>query len=121
MIVDTVYDRLFLRATRVRRVVKKTLDVSTESSVPYFFKPYAAFGLVELDVYILDAQKAEMGRLVALHDGWSIRGLIILVSDEWPVGFKVVHTVLWLVTAALSVLALREHPRLRNVDVIAPA
>lgn len=59
----------------MRRVVKKTLDVSTESSVPYFFKPYAAFGLVELDVYILDAQKAEMGRLVALHDGWSIRGL----------------------------------------------
>ncbi len=52
---------------------------------------------------------------------WSIRGPIILVSDEWTVGFKVVHTVLWLVTAALSVLALREHPRLRNVDVIAPA
>lgn len=52
---------------------------------------------------------------------WSIRGPIILISDEWTVGFKVVHTVLWLVTAALSVLALREHPRHRVVDVIATA
>ena len=40
---------------------------------------------------------------------WTIRGPIILGSDEWDVGFKVVHTVLWLVTVALSLLAWREH------------
>lgn len=45
---------------------------------------------------------------------WTIRGPIILLSDEWSVGFKVVHTVLWLVTVLLSVRALREHPRVRN-------
>ena len=45
---------------------------------------------------------------------WTIRGPIILLSDEWSVGFKVVHTVLWLVTVLLSVRALREHPRVRD-------
>lgn len=40
---------------------------------------------------------------------WTIRGPIILLSDEWSVGFKVVHTILWLVTVALSLLALRQH------------
>lgn len=40
---------------------------------------------------------------------WTIRGPIILASDEWEVGFKVVHTVLWLVTVALSLLAWSEH------------
>lgn len=40
---------------------------------------------------------------------WTIRGPIIVLSDEWEVGFKVVHTVLWLVTVLLSVLAWREH------------
>jgi len=39
---------------------------------------------------------------------WSIRGPIILASDEWEAGFKVVHTVLWVVTVALSVMAWRE-------------
>lgn len=40
---------------------------------------------------------------------WTIRGPIILISDEWELGFKVVHTVLWLVTVILGVLAWREH------------
>lgn len=39
---------------------------------------------------------------------WSVRGPLILLSDEWEVGFKVVHTVLWLVTVGLSVAAWRE-------------
>lgn len=42
---------------------------------------------------------------------WTWRGTAILFSDEWEVGFKVVHTVLWLVTVALSVLGWREHRR----------
>ncbi len=42
---------------------------------------------------------------------WTIRGPAILLSDEWEIAFKVVHTVLWLVTVALSVLAWREHRR----------
>jgi len=43
---------------------------------------------------------------------WTLRGPVILWSDEWEVGFKVVHTVLWLVTVGLSVLAWREHRKL---------
>ncbi len=39
---------------------------------------------------------------------WTIRGPLILLSDEWEIGFKVVHTVLWLVTVGLSVAAWRE-------------
>ncbi len=39
---------------------------------------------------------------------WTVRGPLILISDEWEVGFKVVHTLLWLVTVALSVAAWRE-------------
>jgi hypothetical protein len=39
---------------------------------------------------------------------WTIRGPLILVSDEWSVGFKLIHTVLWLTTVALSVAAWRE-------------
>lgn len=42
---------------------------------------------------------------------WTIRGPLILASDEWDAGFKIVHTVLWLVTVALSLLAWREHRR----------
>ena len=42
---------------------------------------------------------------------WTIRGPLILVSDEWEAGFKVVHTILWLVTVALSALAWREQQR----------
>ena len=45
---------------------------------------------------------------------WTFRGPAILVGDEWTVGFKVVHTVLWLVTVFLSVRALLEHPRVRD-------
>lgn len=45
---------------------------------------------------------------------WTYRGPIILLSDEFSIGFKVVHTVLWLVTAFISVLALREHRRVRE-------
>ena len=40
---------------------------------------------------------------------WTVRGPIILFSSEWETGFKVVHTVLWLITVVLSVLAWREH------------
>ena len=40
---------------------------------------------------------------------WTLRGPMILFSSEWETSFKVVHTVLWLVTIALSVLAWREH------------
>ena len=39
---------------------------------------------------------------------WTLRGPVILVSDEWSVGFKVVHTLLWVVTVIASVLAWRE-------------
>ncbi len=39
---------------------------------------------------------------------WTIRGPVILLSDEWSAGFKVVHTILWLTTVLLSVLAWRE-------------
>ena len=39
---------------------------------------------------------------------WTFRGPIILISDEWTTGFKVVHTVLWLGTVVLSILAWRE-------------
>ena len=42
---------------------------------------------------------------------WTLRGPVILLSDEWETGFKVVHTVLWLTTVALSVLAWGEHRR----------
>lgn len=42
---------------------------------------------------------------------WTIRGPLILVSDEWEAGFKVVHTILWLLTVALSALAWREQQR----------
>lgn len=40
---------------------------------------------------------------------WTIRGPAILLSDEWELAFKVVHTVLWLVTVALSIFAWLEH------------
>lgn len=40
---------------------------------------------------------------------WTVRGPLILLSDEWEMGFKVVHTVLWFVTVVLSALAWREH------------
>lgn len=39
---------------------------------------------------------------------WTVRGPLILISSEWEVSFKVVHTILWLVTVALSVAAWRE-------------
>ena len=39
---------------------------------------------------------------------WTVRGPLILLSDEWELGFKVVHTALWLVTVGLSVAAWRE-------------
>lgn len=47
---------------------------------------------------------------------WTLRGPVILASDEWEVGFKVVHTVLWLVTVLLSVLAWRELHRREATD-----
>ena len=39
---------------------------------------------------------------------WTIRTPFVLASDEWSAGFKVVHTVLWIVTVVISVLAWRE-------------
>lgn len=42
---------------------------------------------------------------------FTIRGPLILLDDQWDTGFKVVHTILWAVTVALSVLAWREHRR----------
>ena len=41
---------------------------------------------------------------------FSIRGPLILASSEWDVGFKVVHTILWIVTVVLSILAWRRDP-----------
>lgn len=42
---------------------------------------------------------------------FTVRGPFILLDDQWEVGFKVVHTILWAVTVALSLLAWREHQR----------
>lgn len=47
---------------------------------------------------------------------WTVRGPFILLSGEWEVAFKVVHTVLWFVTVALSVLAWREHREVNGVS-----
>ena len=38
---------------------------------------------------------------------WSIRGPIILVEDDWSAAFKLVHTVLWVVTVGLGLWAWR--------------
>ncbi|MGI9607106.1 MAG: hypothetical protein ACR2P0_13295 [Acidimicrobiales bacterium] len=46
---------------------------------------------------------------------FTVRGPIVLASDEWSSGFKAVHTILWAVTAALSVWAWRE---LRSARVV---
>ena len=45
---------------------------------------------------------------------FTIRGIAILASSEWDVGFKVVHTVLWLVTVILSIAAAREFSKVRS-------
>ena len=42
---------------------------------------------------------------------WTMRGPLVLASDEWSNGFKVVHTVLWITTVVVSVLAWREMRR----------
>ncbi len=42
---------------------------------------------------------------------FTVRGPFVLLDDQWDVGFKVVHTILWVITVALSVLAWREHQR----------
>lgn len=42
---------------------------------------------------------------------WTIRGPMILLSDDWESGFKIVHTILWMVTVVLSALAWHEHRR----------
>ena len=39
---------------------------------------------------------------------WTMRGPLVLASDEWSNGFKVVHTILWITTVVLSVFAWRE-------------
>lgn len=48
---------------------------------------------------------------------FTTRGIAILASSEWDTGFKVVHTVLWVVTVALSVLAAREYTARQNSKV----
>jgi len=40
---------------------------------------------------------------------WTLRGPVILLSDDWETSFKIVHTILWLGTVALSLAAWREH------------
>jgi hypothetical protein len=40
---------------------------------------------------------------------FTVRGPFILLDDQWDSGFKIVHTILWTVTVALSLLAWREH------------
>lgn len=45
---------------------------------------------------------------------FTTRGIAILASSEWDTGFKVVHTVLWVVTVILSVLAAREYSKVRS-------
>lgn len=45
---------------------------------------------------------------------WTLRGPVILLSDGWDAGFKIVHTVLWLTTVALSLLAWSEHRRFED-------
>ncbi|MEM7094114.1 MAG: hypothetical protein AAF567_14000 [Actinomycetota bacterium] len=47
---------------------------------------------------------------------WLVRGTGILIGD-WSVGFKVVHTVLWLVSAVLAVLAWRGTAHMRYEQV----
>lgn len=42
---------------------------------------------------------------------FTVRGPFILLDDQWDTGFKIVHTILWTVTVALSLLAWREHKR----------
>lgn len=45
---------------------------------------------------------------------FTIRGVAILASSEWDIGFKVVHTVLWIVTVILSLAAAREFSKVRS-------
>ena len=45
---------------------------------------------------------------------FTIRGFSVLANPEWDTGFKVVHTVLWVVTVILSILAAREYSRVRS-------
>lgn len=45
---------------------------------------------------------------------FTIRGVAILASSEWEIGFKVVHTVLWIVTVILSLAAAREFSKVRS-------
>lgn len=45
---------------------------------------------------------------------FTIRGFSVLANPEWSTGFKVVHTVLWVVTIILSILAAREYSRVRS-------
>ena len=45
---------------------------------------------------------------------FTTRGIAILVSSEWDTAFKVVHTVLWVITVILSVLAAREYSKVRS-------
>ena len=45
---------------------------------------------------------------------FTIRGFSVLANPEWSTGFKVVHTVLWVVTVILSMLAAREYSRVRS-------
>ncbi len=48
---------------------------------------------------------------------FTTRGIAILVNSEFDTGFKVVHTVLWVITVVLSVLAAREYAAERQSTV----
>ena len=67
-------------------------------------------------VLTLTGQRSGQRTIVDLLAGagilrWTMRGPLVLASDEWSNGFKVVHTVLWITTVVVSVLAWREMRR----------
>jgi hypothetical protein len=77
----------------------------------------AGFVLLALALVLtLTGQRSGQRTIVDLLVGagilrWTMRGPLVLASDEWSNGFKVVHTVLWITTVVVSVLAWREMRR----------
>ena len=77
----------------------------------------AGFVLLALALVLtLTGQRSGQRTIVDLLAGagilrWTMRGPLVLASDEWSNGFKVVHTVLWITTVVVSVLAWREMRR----------
>ena len=77
----------------------------------------AGFVLLALALVLtLTGQRSGQRTIVDLLVGagilrWTMRGPLVLASDEWSNGFKVVHTVLWITTVVVSVFAWREMRR----------